>query len=185
VRLNWLLCLATLSVALLVGIGFAQSRSDKKAPSGNPSKTAGAHSDTERVKLAGSRVHQPGRQSSGRRERRHVPDKAVQRTRATLANMNRPGMASNDLGLTTSANGTNVHQELSSRSDQAARQTAFRQETMNSALPVRPATAVRIGSPSPANARHRGSNPAIVGGPMNATARNTSALSGSAVHRRP
>jgi hypothetical protein len=185
VRRKWSLCLITLPVALLVGMGSAESHADKKVASGNPAKTAVVHSDTRLANLAGRRVRQPSQQSPGGRERRHVSDKSMQRTRAPLANNNGTESASNAPGRFTSANDTNAHQSLLSRSDLAARQAAFQRETMNSALPVRPVTAVRTGGPPPANVRYHGPNPAVIGGPMSATARNTSVLSGSAMHRRP
>jgi len=57
-------------------------------------------------------------------------------------------------------------------------------ETVNNASPVRRANVIRPTGPSLNNARHRGAGPAAISGSAN-YARNTSAVNGTTVRRRP
>jgi len=58
-------------------------------------------------------------------------------------------------------------------------------ETANPAPPVRPPTVVRPLSPSLENVRHHSANPAVIGGSANSDARNTGALNGTRMPRKP
>jgi hypothetical protein len=56
--------------------------------------------------------------------------------------------------------------------------------TSNHLRIVQPSLVPRPAASTPSNARHHGPNPAIIGGPKNAAAADTAALSGSTLHRR-
>jgi hypothetical protein len=57
--------------------------------------------------------------------------------------------------------------------------------TGSHALPVRSPSVTRTAAPPLDNARHRGPNSAVVGGPAISTARNTGAINGTRMNRKP
>jgi hypothetical protein len=76
----------------------------------------------------------------------------------------------------------NSQQPFSDKSGGSAKTGIIQQQTAKSAASRRTPTA-RV--PSLGNVRHRGANPAVIGGSAHANSRNTSAISGTTVHRRP
>ena len=85
----------------------------------------------------------------------------------------------------TSGNATNLHQPGLAKSDGAANNGSVRNETGNNPRPVRSASVTRSAAPPLNNVRHRGSNPAAIGGSASANGRNAAALDGARMHRKP
>jgi hypothetical protein len=56
---------------------------------------------------------------------------------------------------------------------------------INGALPVQTSAAIRPGGPSLDNVRHRGANPAVIGGPGSSDSSNTGAVNGTRMKRKP
>ena len=71
------------------------------------------------------------------------------------------------------------------KSSGAAKAGSIKNEAVNTALPVRRLSVVRPYLPSPKNVRHRGPNPAVVAGSTNLASRNTAAINGTGMNRRP
>jgi hypothetical protein len=90
-------------------------------------------------------------------------------------------------------NSMNPHRPDSYKSDGAARagsiKGSIKNETGNTALPFRRLSVARPNLLSlnnvNVNVRHRGANPAVVGGLTNWDSRNASALNGTLMHRKP
>ena len=102
---------------------------------------------------------------------------------------NRPKQLPNSRRRSIPGNAMNLHQPGSDKSGAAAKGGLIQNETANNALPVRPPSAVRPRqrvSPSLNNVRHRGPNPAVIGGSAgNSNSRNTGAINGTRMHRKP
>jgi hypothetical protein len=79
----------------------------------------------------------------------------------------------------------NLHQPGSNKSGGAAKAGLIRNETVNMALPVRTPSVVRPTVRSFNNVRHRGPNPAVVAGSVNSDSRNTGAINGTRMNRKP
>ena len=71
------------------------------------------------------------------------------------------------------------------KSSGAEKAGSIKNETVNTALPVRRLSVIRPYLPSPKNVRHRGPNPAVVAGSTNLASRNTGAINGTGMNRRP
>ncbi|MGA7929130.1 MAG: hypothetical protein WCA20_24415 [Candidatus Sulfotelmatobacter sp.] len=83
----------------------------------------------------------------------------------------------------------NFHPPGSDKSGGAAKGGFIKNEKVNSALTARPTSVARptVASlnPLPNHVRHRGPNPAVVGGSANSASRNPGALNGTRMNRRP
>jgi hypothetical protein len=79
----------------------------------------------------------------------------------------------------------NPHQPGSDKSSGAAKSGFIRNETVNNTLPVRTPSVIRPTVPSPNNVRHRGPNPAVVGGSPISRSGNTGAIDGTRMNRKP
>jgi hypothetical protein len=78
----------------------------------------------------------------------------------------------------------NRNSPRSRRSGGAAKDGLIQNKTLSDALPIRPRSAViRPSVPSLNNMRHRGANPAVVGGPAISAGRNSGAITGTRMHR--
>lgn len=84
-----------------------------------------------------------------------------------------------------SANALNLNHPRSDKLDGAAKGGAIHTETVNNGFPVRSHRVARSTTPSPNNPHHRGSNPAAIGGSANSDGRNTGAISGTRMKRKP
>lgn len=71
------------------------------------------------------------------------------------------------------------------RSGGVAKQPSIYHETANSGLPARPRQMAAPAVSSLSNVRHRGPNPAVIGGTMNSKTGNTGAIDGTRMSRRP
>jgi len=118
----------------------------------------------------------------------HFSDKKHPHIRAGLIASNRPKQLQATQKHPLSRNAASLSQPASARSGAAAKSALIQNETDKYALPVR-STSVRpsVASlhPLPTNVRHRGSNPAVVGGLANSGNSNTGAINGTGMHRRP
>ena len=133
----------------------------------------------------------PAGQSDQPRNRRHASAKNHPRSRASLAAANRPKQLPNSRKRSLPGN------TMKDKSGGAAKGGLIQNERVNNALPVGPTSVARptVASlnkvlnpalnPAPNSERHRGPNPAVVGGPANSTRSNTGAINGTRMNRRP
>jgi len=87
-------------------------------------------------------------------------------------------------------NAMNLHLPGSAKPDDAAKGEFIQNKTVDTALPVRRWLSVARPNllslnPSLNNVRHRGPNPAVVGGSANSYSRNTGVINGTRMNRRP
>ena len=104
-------------------------------------------------------------------------------SRASLTKANRPQQLPNS--RQRSLPGNALHQPGSSKSSGAPKGGLIRNETVNNALAVRASSVVRPTVPALNNVHHRGPNPAVVGGSPNSHGRNTGAINGTRMNRKP
>ena len=98
--------------------------------------------------------------------------------------VNRPKQVLNSRKGSLAGNAMNLHQPDSNKSSGAAKSGFIRNETVNNALGVRPPNVVRPTAPSFNNVRHRGPNPAVVGGSLNSRGSNTGTINGTRMNHR-
>jgi hypothetical protein len=79
----------------------------------------------------------------------------------------------------------NLHHPGSDKFGRAAKGGLIQNETVNKALAVRTPSVVRPTVPSFNNVRHRGPNPAVIGGSTNSNRRNNGTINGTHMNRRP
>jgi len=126
-------------------------------------------------------------QSNAQQDPRRASAENHLRSRALLTAAKRPKQLTNSRKHSIPGNAMNLHQP-GSKSDGAAKAGLIQNETVNNALPVRPRSVVRPTAslnPSLNNVRHRGPNPAVVGGSANSDSRDTGAINGTHMHRKP
>jgi len=116
----------------------------------------------------------------------HTSDKNHPHNRAGLIASNRSKQLPATQKRPLPRNAASLRQPASARSGAAAKSALIQNETAKHALPVR-STSVRpsVASLNPTNVRHRGSNPAVVGGLANSANSHTGAINGTRMHRRP
>jgi hypothetical protein len=131
--------------------------------------------------------------SKEQRSARHASDKNHPRRRASLTVANRPKQLPNSRNRSIPGNAANLHQYGSGKSGAAAKGGLIQNETASNSMPVRPPGTIRPTAaslnPSRNNVRHRGPNPAVVGGSAGGSANlhssNTGAINGTRMHRKP
>lgn len=126
-----------------------------------------------------------GNGSAERRDQRRGPATSQQRGRGSLTTANRPKQPPNDREPFAPGNPTNIRQPTSNRSDAAQTERLIPSAMINGALPVQTSAAIRPGGPSLDNVRHRGANPAVIGGPGSSDSSNTGAVNGTRMKRKP
>src|SRR5208283_435 len=126
-----------------------------------------------------------GNPSDEQRGPRYASGKNHPRSRASLTAANRPKQLPRNRKRSITGNAMNLHQSALDKSGGAATGGLIRNETVKNALPVRPPSVVRSAVPSLDNVRHRGPNPAVVGGSANSDSRNTGAINGTRMNRKP
>ena len=119
----------------------------------------------------------------------HASDKNHPHSRAGLIASNRPEQLPASQKRPLPRNEASLRQPASARSGAAAKSALIQNETAKHAPPAR-STSVRPSvaslNPLPSiNVRHRGSNPAVVGGSANSGISNSGAINGTGMHRRP
>ena len=105
--------------------------------------------------------------------------------RASLTKANRPKQLPNSRQRSLPGNLMNLHQPGSNKSGGAAKGGLFQSEPVNNALAVRTPSVVRPTVPPPNNVHHRSPNPAVVAGSVNSDSRNTGAINGTRMNRKP
>ena len=104
-------------------------------------------------------------------------------SRTSLTKANRPQQLPNS--RQRSRPGNALHQPGPDKSAGAAKGGLIRNEAVNIALAVRTPSVVRPTVPALNNVRHRSPNPAVVAGSVNSDSRNTGAINGTRMNRRP
>lgn len=132
------------------------------------------------------RKHQAGGKSSGEHPgTRHALDKNHPPGPASQSNANRPSQAPNRQEHSASGNAMDRREPGSDKSVGAAKGGLVQKETVNNALRIQPRSVARPVGPSIENVRHRTPNPAVVGGSANSTTKNTGAINGTRMNRKP
>jgi hypothetical protein len=130
------------------------------------------------------RSQKDGYSASGRRDNREVSRKNHPPS-STATKNDRPKQLPNNRKRSSSGNAMNAHQPRSNTRTTATKSALIQWDSKHSVLPVRTASVSRPAAPSPSNARHRGANPAVIGGSANSYGGNSGAINGTRVHRRP
>ena len=122
----------------------------------------------------------------------HASEKNHPHSRAGQIASNRPKQLPATQKRLLPRNAASLRQPASARSGAAAKSALIQNETAKHALLVRSTSAwPSVGSlnsslnPLPNLVRHRGSNPAVVGGLANSGNSNTGVINGTGMHRRP
>ena len=177
--------------ALTHGTGYAVPSSPASEPT-SPASSANSASDHPRdpaqrdAAPADDGRHQTGGKASDeQRDHGRASDTNHPPSRASLTKANRPKQLPNSRQRSLPGNAMNLHQPGSDKSGGAAKGGFIRNETVNNALPVRTPSVVRPTVPSLNNVRHRGPNPAVVGGSANSHSSNTGAINGTRMNRKP
>jgi len=124
-----------------------------------------------------------GKGSNAQRDPRNGSDKNHPRSHSSQTPANRPKQLPN--GRKVSMPAMNFHQPGSDKSGVTAKGGLIQNETVNNALPIRSPSVVRPAVASLNNIRHRGPNPAVVGGSANSGSRSTGAINGTRMNRKP
>jgi hypothetical protein len=123
-------------------------------------------------------------------DHRQASSKNHPRSRAGLTTANRPQRLPISRKTSLPGNAMNLHPPGSDKSGGAAKGGFIKNEKVNRALMARPTGVARstVASLNPLpnnNVRHRGPNPAVVGGSANSASSNTGGLNGTRMNRRP
>jgi hypothetical protein len=199
------LCFRFLILILTIGCAVWMQGTTYAAPSQQTSAESSAHEKS--AKPASDRPHDdvsqdPGRVApadSGKPKNGSIsgdepPDhqtssKNLPRSRAGLTAANRPKQLPIGRKTSLSGNAMNLHPPGSDKSGGAAKGGFIKNEKVDSALTARPPSVARSTvaslNPLPNHGRHRGPNPAVVGGSANPASSNTGALNGTRMNRRP
>jgi len=174
---------------LMHGIAYAapSSQASQQASPESATYTVSDHPhDAEHAAPADDGKHPvEGKTSDIHGDRGRASDTNHPPSRASLAKANRPKQLPNGRQRSLSGNAMNLHQPGSDKSGGAAKGGFIRNETANIALNVRTPSVVRPTVPLLNNAQHRSPNPAIVSGSENFHSRNTGAINGTRMNRKP
>jgi len=145
---------------------------------GDPAQRDAAPPRDERHQTEGKASHEQ-RDHSRASDTNHPP------SRASLTKVNRPKQLPNSRQRSLPGNAMNLHPPGSDKSAGAAKGGLIQNETVNNVLPVRTPSVVRPTVPALNNVRHRGPNPAVVGGSPISHSSNTGAINGTRMNRKP
>jgi|SRR5208283_2434338 len=126
-----------------------------------------------------------GKPSDEQRGNRRAADKNHPPIRASLAKANRLNQIPNRQEHSKTVNAINLHKPVSDKSGGVVKGGLTQNETGNHVLPVRSPSIVRPTVPPLDNMRHRSPNPAVVGGSANSITKNTGAINGTRMNRKP
>jgi hypothetical protein len=112
----------------------------------------------------------------------HPPSRA---SLTGLTQANRPKQLPHSRQRSIPGNAMNLHQPGADKSGGALKGGLIHNEIVNNALPVRTQSVVRPAVLSLNNVRHRGPNPAVVGGSVSSDSRNIGAINGTRMNRKP
>jgi|SRR5208337_1732132 len=168
---------------------------DKPSPASQPTSpessanTASDHprdpAQRDAAPADGVRHQTGGKASHEQRDHGRGSDTNHPPSRASLTKVDRPKQLPNSRQRSLPGNGMNFHQPGSNKSAGAAKSGFIPNEGANIALAVRTPSVVRPSVPSFNNGRHRGPNPAVVGGSPNSHRSNTGAINGTRMNRKP
>lgn len=188
-KITCLLFLTLSCAALKCGAASADPSSPASQQT-SPESAAKTISDDSRDAAHGAPanggIHQKnGKPSDEQRERRNVSDTKIARRSAVLLKANRPKSLPNAQERFSHGNAMNLQQPGSNKSAGAARGGFIQQEAVNTALRAHRTNVLPFTGPLHNNVRHRGANPAVIGGPVNSNSRNSAAINGTRMIRRP
>jgi hypothetical protein len=130
-----------------------------------------------------------GASSDEPRDRHQASSKNPPRSRRSLIAANRPKQLPISRKGPLPGNAMNLHPPGSDKSGGAAKGGFIKNEKVSSALTARPTGVARSTvaslNPLPNHLRHRGPNPAVVGGSANPASSNPGGLNGTHMNRRP
>lgn len=169
-------------VALLAGYAASE-----QSPSGSPAKTSSVHArEAEKSAPASNRKRQTDKKSSTEPPvRRRAVEKNHAYSHASPTKVNRRKQPSSNGLHSAVGNAADVRQSHSNTSGAGTKEILTHNQTVNRTPPVRPSGVVRTNAPWVNNVRHRGPNPAVLGGPASSGTRNTAAINGAHLGRRP
>jgi len=172
---------------LMYGTSFAAwSGTASQQGSANSADLASDRLRLEHTARADGGKHQAGKElSDEQRGNRRASDKNHPPNQASLAKANRPSQLPNRREHSVTGNAMNLHRPGSDKSRGVANDGLMRNETVKSALPVGSLSVVRPTAPSLNNVRHRGANPAVIGGLVSSKSANTGAINGTRMNHRP
>ena len=184
-----LLFLMIVCAELTPGTSYAaQSNPASQQPSSkSPANTVSDHprDAVHDAPIKDGKNQKDGTLPDEQRDLRHASEKNQPRGRVSLTKSNRPTQVPNNPEPSTLGKVIDFHRPGSDKSGASARGGSIQHKTVNIALPVRPASVIRSTVSPLNNVRHRGPNPAIVGGLGNSNTRNTGSISGTHLLRRP
>jgi hypothetical protein len=173
-----------IACATLTGVTSYATPSQQTSLENGRTKVSDHPQDAEHGASAdGRRRQKDGSPSDRRRDNHQVSGKNHPPSPSTTVR-DRARQVPKNRQHSLSGNALNLHQTASGKSVCAAKGGPPQSKTVNNAPPVREASAVRPSAPLLSNARHRGANPAVIGGSATSD-RNTGAINGNRVHRKP
>ena len=164
------------SATLTPRIGYAvppDQGAQQASSDGAESAVSGHSHDTERA---------PG---DGGRNGRHGSAKNPALGKASPEKANRLNQLHSNRERATSPNAVNLHPLSSNQSTGAARAAFMQNGRANNAMLSRSLSPNRPAVSSLSNVRHRTPNPAAIGGSANSYSRNTGAINGTSMRRKP
>ncbi len=178
------ICCATLKS----GTAFADSPSptSQQTSPASSTNTVNVHpQDAEHAApVDAGKGQKHGKPSDGRQDNRKVSGKNHPRGPASTMKV-RPKQPSNSREGSQPGNPTRLHQPGLDKSGTPTDSGSRQGEIANTALPRRPPSVIRPSVPLHNDVRHRGANPAVIGGSANSNSRSTGAINGTGMHRRP
>jgi len=177
-KITGLLFLMMVWAAWTQGTGFAVPSSSANPASGHPG-------DTERTASPRDGRYQTRREASDEQRNRGPasgPNHSL--SRANLTKVSRPKPLPNRGQHSLPGNAMNFHRPSLGKPSGAATGGLIPNGTLSKASPVRMSSVVRTTVPSFNNVRHRGPNPAVVAGSVNANTRNAGAINGTRMNRK-
>ena len=188
-KVTCLLFLAMGCAALMPGTSYAAPSQQESAASSASTVSDRSHDDpphkAEHAASADGKGQKEENPSDEQPYGRQASGKNHSRSRAILTAANRPKQPPNRRKRSLPENAMNLGQPGSDNSSGAAKGRLVQNEAVNNALPVRPPSVVRLTGPPLNNLRHRGPNPAVVGGSANSYSRNSGAINGTRMNRKP
>jgi len=171
-------------VMLAVGTSYA-TEAQQTSPESTAKTVSDHRQDPEHVIRAdGGKRQENGKPSMEGRDRSRRSGKNHLNTSVALPKVP-PKRVSNNRQGSPSGNATDHHQPGSDKRGDVTKSGSNRGNIVHSSQHVRRAESIRSTAPSVNNVRHPGANPAIIGGSAKPVARNTGAIDGTTVHRRP
>jgi len=127
-----------------------------------------------------------GTSSAGQRSRPHVSDKNHARNLAGPSDSKHPTPVRKGVRRSTSENPANLRSPAAGKSGSPAATKDFSRSTgQKPGATSRQPSISRDAEPPLKDVRHRGQNPALIGGPSNSRTRNSSAINGTTMNRKP